>query len=46
MRKPQTGVAAATGAPAAGAMDTPTGLVCVALLLAIVGLACRVASLW
>ena len=46
MRKPQTAVAAATNTPAAQAMETPVGLVCLALLLAIVALACRIASLW
>jgi len=40
--------AAATGvkAPAPGLVETPVQLVCLALLLAIAALACRIANLW
>jgi hypothetical protein len=46
MRRPQTAVAAARDAPAAEPVETPVRLVCIALLLAIAALACRIASLW
>jgi hypothetical protein len=45
MRKPKAAVAAARNAPAAGPLETPVRLVCLALLLAIAALACRIASL-
>jgi len=40
MRKPKAAVAAARN------VETPAQLVCLALLLAIAALACRIASLW
>lgn len=43
MRKPKAAVAAATNS---GPLETPVQLVCLALLLAIAALACRIASLW
>jgi hypothetical protein len=46
MRKPKAAVAAARNASAAGTLETPVRLVCLALLLAIAALACRIASLW
>jgi len=46
MREPEAAVAAATNATAAGSVETPARLVCLALLLAIAALACRIASLW
>jgi hypothetical protein len=46
MRKPEAAVAAARNAPAAARIETPVRLVCLALLLAIAALACRIASLW
>jgi hypothetical protein len=46
MRKPEAAVAAGKNAPAAGPVETPVRLVCLALLLAIAALACRIASLW
>jgi hypothetical protein len=45
MRKPQAAVAA-RNAGASGPVETPMQLVCLALLLAIAALACRIASLW
>jgi hypothetical protein len=46
MRKPEAVVAAGKNAPTAGPMEPPVRLVCLALLLAIAALACRIASLW
>jgi hypothetical protein len=45
MRKPEAAVAAGKNARAEP-METPVRLVCLALLLAIAALACRIASLW
>jgi hypothetical protein len=44
MRKPEAAVAAARNVPLA--VETPVRLVCLALLLAIAALACRIVSLW
>jgi hypothetical protein len=44
MRKPN--VAAAAEKSAAAPAETPARLICLALLLAIAALACRIASLW
>jgi hypothetical protein len=46
MRKPGTGIAAQTSSPPRSPADVPTQLVCVALLLALVTLAARIASIW
>jgi hypothetical protein len=46
MRKPEAAVAAARNLPASGQLETPVRLVCLALLLAIAALACRITSLW
>jgi hypothetical protein len=46
MRNPDAAVAAVKNVPATGPVDTPVQLVCLALLLAIAALACRIASLW
>jgi hypothetical protein len=47
MRKPDAAVAARkTTLPAGGRGDTPTELVCLALALAVVVLAARIASIW
>ena len=46
MRKPEAAVAAASNNPAAEPVETPVRLVCLALLLAIAALGCRIASLW
>jgi hypothetical protein len=46
MRKPGAAVAAGSNATAGGPAETPARLVCLALLLAIAALACRIASLW
>jgi hypothetical protein len=46
MRKPETAPAAARTVPVATPVETPARLVCLALLLAIAALACRIASLW
>jgi hypothetical protein len=46
MRKPEAAIAAARNAPAAEPVETPVRLICLALLLAIAALACRIASLW
>ena len=46
MRKPEAAVAAGKTALMAGPAETPVRLVCLALLLAIAALACRIASLW
>ena len=46
MRKPEAAVAAAKNAPAVGPFETPVQLVCLALVIAIAALACRIASLW
>ena len=46
MRKPEAAVAARKHAPAVGPVETPVQLVCLALLLAIAALVCRIASLW
>jgi hypothetical protein len=46
MRRPKAAVAAARNAPAAEPAETPVGLICLALLLAIAALACRIASFW
>ena len=46
MRKPEAAVVAARNNPAAEAMEVPARLVCLALLLAIAALACRIATLW
>ena len=46
MRKSEAAVAAARNAPAAEPLETPVRLICLALLLAIAALACRIASLW
>jgi hypothetical protein len=46
MRKPEAAVAAARNLPASGPLEMPVRLVCLALLLAIAALACRIASLW
>jgi hypothetical protein len=45
MRKPEAAVAAGKNTPTEP-METPVRLVCLALLLAIAALACRIASLW
>jgi hypothetical protein len=46
MRKPKAAVAAARNVPAAEPLETPVRLICLALLLAIAALACRIASFW
>jgi len=46
MRKSGAAVAATRNVPAAEPVETPVRLVCLALLLAIAALACRIASLW
>jgi hypothetical protein len=46
MPEPEAAVAAARNATAAGPVETPARLVCLALLLAIATLGCRIASLW
>jgi hypothetical protein len=46
MRKPEAAVAAGKNATAVEPVETPVRLVCLALLLAIAALACRIASLW
>jgi hypothetical protein len=46
MRKPEAAVVAARNAPAAEPVETPMRLICLALLLAIAALACRIASFW
>jgi hypothetical protein len=46
MRKSEAVVAAARNLPASGPLEAPAQLVCLALLLAIAALACRIASLW
>ena len=48
MRKPDAASVAArkTSLPAGGRGDTPTELVCLALALAVVVLAARIASIW
>jgi hypothetical protein len=46
MREPEAAVAAATNDSASGPAETPVRWVCLALLLAITALACRIASLW
>ncbi len=46
MRKPESAVAAARNLPASGPLETPMRLVCLALLLAIAALVCRIASIW
>jgi hypothetical protein len=48
MRKPETGAAAArrTSQPAGSRVDAPTELVCLALALALLVLAARIASIW
>jgi hypothetical protein len=46
MRKPEAAVVAARNDPAAEPMEMPARLVCLALLLAIAALTCRIASLW
>ena len=47
MRKPDTATGAATTAPLAGRRgDQPTQLVCLALVLALVTLALRIATIW
>jgi hypothetical protein len=46
MRKPEAAVAAARNVTAAGPVETPVRLVCLALLLAIAALVCRIASFW
>jgi hypothetical protein len=46
MRKPEAAVVAARSAPAAEPVEAPVRLVCLALLLAIAALTCRIASLW
>jgi hypothetical protein len=46
MRKPGAAVAAGNNSRAIGPVETPVRLVCLALLLAIAALACRIASLW
>jgi len=46
MRKPEAAVAAEKNAPSARLVEPPVRLVCLALLLAIASLACRIVSLW
>jgi hypothetical protein len=46
MRKPEAAVAAARNAPAGEPVETPARLICLALLLAIAALVCRIASFW
>jgi len=46
MRKPEAAIAAARNAPAAEPVETPVRLICLALLLAITALVCRIASFW
>ena len=46
MRKPEAAIAAGKNSPGTGLAETPVQLVCLALLLAIAALACRIASLW
>lgn len=46
MRKPEAAFAAEQNAQAAQPVETPVRLVCLALLLAIAALACRIASVW
>lgn len=48
MRKSDVAAAAAKQAsvPSDGAEDAPVQLVCLALVLALVALACRIASVW
>jgi hypothetical protein len=46
MRRPQIAVVAARNAAATETVETPVRLICLALLLAIAALACRIASFW
>jgi hypothetical protein len=48
MRKPAAASVAASKAssPAGGRRDVPVELVCLALVLALLALACRIASIW
>jgi hypothetical protein len=46
MREPEAAVVAGKDGPAIGPVETPVQLVCLALLLAIAALVCRIASLW
>jgi hypothetical protein len=46
MRKANSAVAAKKSVQAAGSVETPVELVCLALLLAIAALVCRIASIW
>jgi hypothetical protein len=47
MRKADTAaVAAKTSLPAGGRGDAPVELVCLALALALIALACRIISIW
>ena len=46
MRKPGAAIAAGNNVPAAEPVETPVRLVCIALLLAIAALACRIISFW
>jgi hypothetical protein len=46
MRKANSAVAAKKSVQAAGSVEAPVELVCLALLLAIAALVCRIASIW
>jgi hypothetical protein len=46
MRKPDAAVAAKTSLPAGSRSDAPVELVCLALALALIALACRIISVW